>query len=34
MRYDGTSGGVRVFMGATFTPEAKRVFREIAENLR
>jgi hypothetical protein len=25
-------GGFHVFMGATFTPGAKRVFRQIAEN--
>jgi monoterpene epsilon-lactone hydrolase len=28
-----TNGGFHVFMGATFTPEAKRVFWQVAENL-
>jgi hypothetical protein len=28
-----TPGGFHVFMGTTFTPEAKRVFRQIAPNL-
>lgn len=33
IRYHETPGGFHVFMGATFTPEAKRVFRQIAEDL-
>ncbi len=33
IQYHETPGGFHVFMGATFTPEAKRVFRQIAQTL-
>jgi hypothetical protein len=31
--YHETSGCFHVFMGATFMPEARRVFRQVAEDL-